>query len=176
MKRVFIGLATVAALVGSVQAQDNYSGLGLGQFSLGHARPIGSSWGLRAEPATGLYADWFPFGSSFRLVGGLTASDLRYDLNSPGTGNSFNLRPKYPTATTYLGVGYGHHALTTKGLGFYADVGIKLGFFSADVDTSLLGQAPLLQPDVEAQKPQLNDSLGGLKYLPSVSLGLVYRY
>lgn len=214
MKRVFIGLAAVAALGGSAQAQDIYGGIGApGIYTLGYARPMGSSWGLRGEYAgglswsgsgsdsgvdynatvrasrAGLFADWFPFGGGFRLVGGITANDTKVDLNSLGTGtatingktvsmvgNYFNLHLKYPTATTYLGVGYGHQALARKGLGFYADVGITLGSFSADVDTNLVGVSGITQTDVDAQKQDMNDSLAGLKYLPSVSLGLVYRY
>lgn len=214
MKKQLIGLALLAGLGASVQAQDIYGGIGLpGLYTLGYAHPMGSSWGLRGEYAgglswtgsgtdngisydaslkasrAGLFADWFPFGGGFRLVGGLTANDMKLDLNSQGSGtatvngktvnmsgNYFNVRLKYPTATTYLGVGYGHQAAASKGLGFYADVGVTLGSFSSEVDTNLVGQAGITQADVDAQKQEMNDSLAGLKYLPSVSLGLVYRY
>lgn len=217
MKKHSLILGLLVALGGSVQAQDVYGGLGLpGLYTLGVAQPVSNSWGVRGEYATGLsltgsgsdsginydanlkssragiFADWFPFGGGFRFVGGITANDLRFNLNSQGTGTAsingnsvnmaghyFNMSLKYPTASTYLGIGYGHHA-ATKGLGFYADVGVTFGAFSADVTTDLVGVGgsggSITQADIDAQKQKMNDSVAGLRYLPSVSLGLIYRY
>lgn len=136
----------------------------------------------------GLFADWFPFSGGFRLVGGITANDTSLYVGGVGgpnttvgsvttdtTGKKFNLSLKYPSTTAYLGLGYGHHA-TSKGLGFYADVGITLGSFSADIDTDLVGYNGITQADVDEQKKKMNDSLGGLGYLPSFSVGMVYRF
>jgi hypothetical protein len=140
----------------------------------------------------GVYADWFPFGGGFRFVGGLTANDIRFNFNSQSnstatingnsvnmTGHYFNMSLRYPTASPYLGVGYGHQT-STKGLGFYADVGVTYGSFTADVNTDLVGTSgtggTITQADIDAQKQKMNDSLAGMRYLPSVSLGLVYRY
>lgn len=218
MKTSHFCLAATLLLPCSTFAQGIYAGLGLpGLYTLGYAHSAGANWGLRGEYATGLsartsgsdsgvnyeavlkasrtalYADWFPFGGGFRLVGGITANDMSLDLNSVGTGNAtingntvsmagryFNLNIKYPTTTPYLGIGYGHHAKAGKGLGFYADVGMSFGTFTADVSTNLVGvtgsSGAITQADIDAQKQQMNDSLAGLKYLPSVSLGLVYRY
>jgi hypothetical protein len=218
MKERLIFMAALAALGSAAQAQDIYLGLGLpGLYTLGYAHPVGSSWGLRGEYASGLskdvtgtdngvsytgsikasrtavFADWFPFNGGFRLVGGLTANDMQFNVNALGTGNAtingntvsmvgnyFNVNLKYPTATPYFGVGYGHQSLNTKGLGFYADVGVMFGSFTADVTTNLVGKTgtggTITQADVDAQKQTMNDSLGGLKILPSASVGLVYRY
>ena len=81
----------------------------------------------------------------------------------------------YATGTPDMGGGYGHQQ-SAKGLGFYADVGVMFGSFTADVSTNLVGQNGITQADVDAQKQTMNDSLGSLKVLPSVSLVLVYRY
>lgn len=215
MKKQMLWLATLATISAGVQAQDIYGGLGLpGLYTLGYAHPMGGSWGLRGEYASGLswtgsgtdngvsydasfkssraglFGDWFPFGGGFRFVGGVTANDQKMDVNSQGTGtatingksismvgNYFNVSLKYPTATPYLGVGYGHQ-VTSKGLGFYADVGITFGSFSADVNTNVVSASggTITQSDVDAQKQKMNDSLGGFRYLPSVSAGMVYRY
>ena len=213
MKKQLICLAALAAIGTCAQAQDVYLGLGVpGLYTLGYAHSFGNSWGLRGQYAgglsrdvsgtdngvsytgsfksshTGLFADWFPFSGGFRLVGGVTANDTKFNVNGVGTGNAtingksvsmvgnyFNVTLKYPTATPYLGVGYGHQQ-STKGLGFYADVGVMFGSFTADVSTNLVGQNGITQADVDAQKQSMNDSLGGLKVLPSVSLGMVYRY
>lgn len=136
----------------------------------------------------GLFADWFPFSGGFRLVGGVTANDTQLTVNGVGgpnttignvttdtTGKKFNVNLKYPSTTAYLGLGYGHH-VSTKGLGFYADVGVTLGSFTAEIDTDLVGYNGITQADVDAQKKKMNDSLGGLGYLPSVSVGMVYRF
>ena len=140
----------------------------------------------------GLFADWFPFNGGFRLVGGVTANDSRMDFNAQGTGNAtvngntvnmsgnyFNVQLKYPTAAPYLGIGYGHQK-ADRGLGFYFDLGVTFGSYTAEVDTNLVGKTgskgAITQADVDAQKQAMNDSLGGYKYLPSVSLGLVYRF
>ncbi|MFN4351989.1 MAG: hypothetical protein ACK4F6_14395 [Hylemonella sp.] len=136
----------------------------------------------------GLFADWFPFSGGFRLVGGVTANDTKLTVNGVGgpnttignvttdtTGKKFNVNLKYPSTTAYLGLGYGHH-VSTKGLGFYADVGVTLGSFTAEIDTDLVGYNGITQADVDAQKKKMNDSLGGLGYLPSVSVGMVYRF
>ncbi len=136
----------------------------------------------------GVFADWFAFGGGFRFVGGITANDTKLDLNAAGSGtatingktvnmagNYFNVRMKYPTATPYLGVGYGHHK-ADKGLGFYFDAGVTFGSFTAEVQTNLVGQSGITQADVDAQKQKMNDSLAGYKVLPSVSVGMVYRF
>jgi hypothetical protein len=217
MKKQLIRLAALAALTsaaGLAQSQSLYAGLGApGLYTIGYAHSMGASWGLRGDYASGLswtgsgtdngvtyeatlkasraglYADWFPFGGSFRFVGGVTANDMKVDINSVGTGtatingksvsmvgNYFNVHAKYPTATPYLGIGWGHHASAEKGLGFYADIGAMFGSFSADVETNLVGQAGITQADVDAQKQKMNDSLAGYKVIPSVSLGVRYQF
>lgn len=136
----------------------------------------------------GVFADWFAFGGGFRFVGGVTSNDTKLDLNAVGSGtatingktinmagNYFNVRLKYPTVTPYLGVGYGHHK-ADKGLGFYFDAGVTFGSFTAEVETNVVGQNGITQADVDAQKQKMNDSLAGYKVMPSVSVGMVYRF
>jgi len=198
----------------SAHAQDSYVGLGLpGIYTIGYAYPMGTSWGVRADYAGGLnvskdgvqegvnvigsfkasrfgaFADWFPFGGGFRLVGGVTMNDIKADLNAVGsgtstingnpvvmTGETFNVQVKFPNTTPYLGIGYGHHKSDAKGLGFYADLGVMVGTFTADTTTSLVSNGKATQADVDAQTQKLRDSLGSLSVLPSASLGVVYRY
>jgi hypothetical protein len=137
----------------------------------------------------GAFADWFPFNGGFRMVGGLTVNTIQLDLDAVGTGNNtingkpvdltgefFNVRLKYPGVTPYLGIGYGHQSDTIKGLGFFADVGVSVGKFKTAVDTSIVGKQGITQADVDEQVRQLRDSVAKLSVLPSVSLGLVYRF
>jgi hypothetical protein len=167
MIKRLIGIALLSALGANAQAQGFYADLGLAgqQYSLGFAQPVGGSWRLRGEYATGL--TWNP---------------SAVDTNSVNlAGHFYNMAPKYPTASTYLGVGYGQVA-ADKGLGFFANVGVRLGAFTADVNTDPSGVnyygSTFTQVDIDAQRQKLGESssLLGLKYLPSVSLGLVYRY
>ena len=193
---------------------NSYVGVGLpGLLTLGYAYPVSSSIGLRGEYAGGLsvnrdgnqdgvnftgsfkasrlgaFADWFPMGGAFRLVGGLTVNDITADFNALGTGNStingntvnmtgetYNVKVKFPNTTPYLGIGFGHQKSDAKGLGFYADLGVMIGTFSADTTTSLVGKQGITQADVDAQTQKIRNSLGGLTALPSASMGLLYRY
>jgi hypothetical protein len=217
MKKQLALLATVAAIAATgsaAHAQDSYIGLGLpGLYTLGYAYPISPSLGIRGDYAGGLsvnkdgnqdgvnvtgnfkasrfgaFADWFPMGGGFRLVGGLTVNDIKADFNGVGSGNAsingktvdmtgetFNVQVKFPNTTPYLGIGYGHQKSDVKGLGFYADLGVMIGTFTADTATSLVSSGKATQADVDAQTQKFRDSLSGLSALPSASLGLLYRY
>jgi hypothetical protein len=214
MKKQLVMLAALAAIGGVAQAQDSYIGLGLpGLYTLGYAYPMSPTLGVRGEYAGGLsvnkdgnqdgvnvignfkasrlgaFADWFPMGGGFRLVGGLTANDIKADLNGVGsgfstingktvdmTGETFNVQVKFPSTTPYLGIGYGHQKSDTKGFGFYADLGVMIGTFTADTTTSLVNKKGVTQADVDAQTQKIRDSLSGMSALPSASLGLLYRY
>lgn len=213
-----LAILVLAALGASAQAQDSYIGLGLpGVFTLGYAQPLSTNWGLRADYAGGLniskdgnqdgvnavgsfkanrlgaYADWFPFGGGFRLVGGVTFNDIKAELNAVGggtttinnipvdmTGQNFNIAIKFPATSPYVGIGYGHHKSDSKGMGFYADFGLMVGSFNATTTTSLVGQTfsgqTIQQSDIDAQTQKMRDSLGSLTVLPSASIGLLYRY
>jgi hypothetical protein len=214
MKKQLTLLALLAAISSAAHAQDSYGGLGLpGLLTLGYAYPLSSSVGLRGEYAGGLsvnkdgnqdgvnvtgsfkasrlgaFADWFPLGGAFRLVGGLTVNDITAGFNALGTGNStingntvnmtgetYNVKLKFPNTTPYLGIGFGHQKSDAKGLGFYADLGVMIGTFSAETTTSLVTSGKATQADVDAQTQKIRNSLGGLSALPSASMGLLYRY
>ena len=214
MKKQITLLAVLAAMSASIHAQDSYVGVGLpGLLTVGYAYPLSSGVGLRAEYAGGLsvnkdgnqdgvnvtgsfkasrlgaFADWFPMGGAFRLVGGLTFNDIKADFNGVGsgistingtsvnlTGETYNVKVKFPDTTAYLGIGYGHQKSDVKGLGFYADLGVMVGSFTADTSTSLVGKQGITQADVDVQNQKIRDSLSSLSVLPSASLGLLYRY
>lgn len=137
----------------------------------------------------GAFADWFPFDGGFRLVGGLTVNDIKAEYNGTGnggstingkqvnlTGETFNVTLKYPSTTPYLGIGYGHRSSTVKGLGFYADLGVMMGSFKTEVNTTLVGKQGVTQADVDAQTQKMRDSVNSLSVLPSFSIGAVYRF
>lgn len=216
----------------AAQAQDNnntlqnvYLGLGATSIlSVGYAKPINDSWGMRGEFAItpkltyndnvsggsasvsfkssrlGLFADWFPFDNSLRLVGGLTLNDLKGDFNGASSASNFvtvnnkkvslasetyNASLTFPTATPYIGVGLGHNPKKDKGLGFHADVGLMIGSFTSSINTSLLNKpiptaagtfVTITQDDLDAESKSVRDAISKVGVLPSLSLGLSYRF
>jgi hypothetical protein len=139
----------------------------------------------------GLFADWYPFSNGLRLVGGVTFNDISLDVTAKGTagstvdinginaslvGQTFCASITFPTTTPYIGIGYGHHQSKDKGIGFYADAGLMVGTFNAKITTSVLGQNGITQADIDKESQSIRDKISSLNVLPSVSLGLVYRY
>ncbi|MCX8522029.1 MAG: hypothetical protein ORN28_10915 [Rhodoferax sp.] len=143
----------------------------------------------------GAFADWFPFEGSFRLVGGITINDMKANFSGLATGIStinnikvdmtgqnFNVEINFPKTTSYVGIGFGHQQSDSKGLGFYADLGLMVGSFSVTANTSLLNKPVGLngevikQSDVDAQTQKVRDALNSIGALPSASMGLLYRF
>jgi len=198
--------------------QDVYLGAGaLSLATVGYARPMSSSVGLRAEyggwstitrddktggataTATlklnhgGLFADWFPFQNGFRLVGGVTFNDISLDLTAKLAGgdtisvgnksniavtanDSYGVKLTFPSTTPYIGIGYGHQLSKDRGIGFYADAGLMVGTFTSQINTTLLTKGLVTQADIDKENQTLRDSLSSIGAVPSISLGLVYRY
>ncbi len=133
--------------------------------------PRAESNALTERHRASLYADWFPFtGHDFRVVGGLTLNDTWSNPlgGAQAFGGAYQLRPR---TTTYLGIGYGSYGQSGRGLGFYADMGVSMGAPS-EGDSGLSGMSAT---GFEGWRTQQNGWLG-FRYLPSVSLGLIYRY
>ena len=146
---------------------------------------VGSLQGSRL----GAFADYYPFQGGLRLVAGLTSNDIQAKLTSTGTGTAqingkqvdmsgqrFDITVKYRSSTPYLGIGWGHQQSDTKGLGGYLDAGVMVGSFGISASTSLVGVQGITQADVDAQIAKISDATNKLSVLPSVSLGLVYRF
>lgn len=184
-RRLALAVLSMAATLSTAQTlttSPGPHGLGSGlSWSLRSDHTPGLKWSA-PEPRTelgapgdqnrsSLYADWFPFtGHGFRVVGGLTLNDTWTNpLGGPhATSAVYQLRPR---TTTYLGIGYGSHGRSGKGLGFYADMGVSMGA-AAEGDSGLNGVSGMA---FEGWRTQQNGWLG-FRYLPSVSLGLIYRY
>lgn len=138
----------------------------------------------------GAFVDWFPVArSAFRFVGGVTVNNTKAELNAAGTGmamvngvhvnmagETYNVNVKFADVTPYIGIGYGHAKTFTKGLGFYADVGLMLGDYTVTTNTSLVKNGKVSQADVDAQSMKLRDGFKSTNFMPSVSLGATYRF
>lgn len=166
-----------------------YAG-GLNEKLSGYKDDIRVTGSIKSE-SVGVFADWFPVsGSGFRVVGGLSVNDMVGQLNAQGEGvvsingvnvnmggQFFKVAVKLPSVTPYLGIGYGHHR-AEKGLGFYADAGVLIGKLKTKTSTSLVANGLVTQADVDAQARQWRSSAkgAGRSLMPSVSLGVVYRF
>ena len=224
MRKSFILAGLLACSAAQAQNSDAfqnvYVGVGVTSVvSLGYAKPINDSWGMRAEYAfgptltysdkvsggsadlnlksnrLGLFADWFPFDNQLRLVGGLTLNDIKVDLNATSSATNsvtinnkkvslasetFNASLTFPTATPYVGLGLGHNPKKDRGLGFHADVGLMIGSFTSSIKTSVLNKnilgVVITQADIDKETQSVKDAISSVGVLPSVSLGLTYRF
>jgi len=195
MKNCISALLLAASAIPAM-ASDVYVGVGFpGLLGIGFARPLNASFGLRAEYSGGIKVskdgnqEGVNVVGSLRLVAGLTSNDIQAKLTSTGTGTAqingkqvdmsgqrFDITVKYPSSTPYLGIGWGHQQSDTKGLGVYLDAGVMVGSFGISASTSLVGVQGITQADVDAQIAKISDATNKLSVLPSVSLGLVYRF
>lgn len=143
--------------------------------------------GRYTSSRVGGFVDYYPFDGRFRLTGGVTANRSRVVLDGRGTQSSvngkpvdlsnerFQLRLVYPRATPYVGIGWAH-APDQGGLGFFADVGLLIGRFKTEADTTLVGKFGITQADVDAEVKKVRDSINKLAVMPSVALGITYGF
>lgn len=215
--------AALAACIGCglavshVQAAEVYGAIGLPGAMLGLSQPLSDSVGLRADLSTigshsrdstesgidytgtlkldraGLFADWFPTGSGFRLTGGVTFNRMKIDMVGRGNGGTitignnsyvtsaddrFNVTVEMPRTTPYLGIGWGHQPASSRGgWGLVFDLGASIG--RAKVRGSVSGpnlSGNVSQQDIDAELQQLRDDVGKVRAVPQLSVGASYRF
>jgi hypothetical protein len=207
-----LSIAALATTCFAAQAGEVYTGIGFPGLALGYAGAVGSNLTLRGEVAGGLsltrdgkregltyqgklkagragvFLDWQPFGGSFHLSGGLTANDIKLDLDGTGTngtingkpvnltGETFQVQVQYARSTPFLGLGWGHQPSPAGGLGFFFDLGAQFGRFKTAVQTSIVGKYGVTQADVDAEVQKVRDTVDKLKVLPTLAFGLNYRF
>ena len=206
--------ALTAALVSNAHAGEAYGALGIPGVMGGYAHTLNDRVALRADYASlgshkkdgdreginykgklklariGLFADYFPGSSGFRLTGGVTVNDMSLKLRSNmpagsaitiggqgyiATGNEYlNADVKIPKVTPYLGIGWGHHR-REAGWGFIADVGVSIGKAKLDVDTNLASYG-VQQSDIDREVEDLRDDVAKVRVIPQLSVGMSYRF
>lgn len=137
---------------------------------------------------TGLFADWHPFEGGFRLSGGVSFNDVNANLAAFGsgtatingnpvnmTGESYKMKVAFAKTTPYLGIGYGHNP-AGKGLGFFMDFGLLFGKFKVTSEQTLVANGKATQADIDAQDQKVRDSVSGVNVLPTIQLGMSYRF
>ena len=214
--RRFAAVLALAAtgLLPQAQAGEVYANVGLPGIGLGYAHPIDSRFTVRADFMTlgsrskstteegirydGRYklqrlavlGDWFPFGGSFRLTGGLSSNQYKVTLDATGENGSLTIgdrtytttaadglkvEVKFPSVTPYLGIGWGHQS--GSGWRFGADIGALVG--RAKVNATVRGalaSEPDIQANLDKELAELRDGVGKVRAIPQLSVAIGYSF
>ena len=131
------------------------------------------------------FADWFVLGGGFRLSAGLTSNDYKLSMTAKSTSNisiggntysgtSLDVTIKFPSATPYLGIGYGHHG--GKGLGFVWDLGASIGKAKVTATTVGFPNNAQFNADLDRELEQLRGGVGKIRILPQASIAVGYKF
>ena len=134
--------------------------------------------------------DWFPFGGSFRLTGGLSSNQYKVTLDATGENGSLTIgdrtytttaadglkvEVKFPSVTPYLGIGWGHQS--ASGWRFGADIGALVG--RAKVNATVRGalaSEPDIQANLDKELAELRDGVGKVRAIPQLSVAIGYSF
>ena len=182
--RRFAAVLALAAtgLLPQAQAGEVYANVGLPGIGLGYAHPIDSRFTVRADYMTlgsrskstteegirydGRYklqrlavlGDWFPFGGSFRLTGGLSSNQYKVTLDATGENGSLTIGDRTYTTTA-------------------ADIGALVG--RAKVDATVRGalaSEPDIQANLDKELAELRDGVGKVRAIPQLSVAIGYSF
>ena len=182
--RRFAAVLALAAsgLLPQAQAGEVYANVGLPGIGLGYAHPIDSRFTVRADFMTlgsrskstteegirydGRYklqrlavlGDWFPFGGSFRLTGGLSSNQYTVTLDATGENGSLTIGDRTYTTTA-------------------ADIGALVG--RAKVDATVRGalaSEPDIQANLDKELAELRDGVGKVRAIPQLSVAIGYSF
>ena len=182
--RRFAAVLALAAtgLLPQAQAGEVYANVGLPGIGLGYAHPIDSRFTVRADFMTlgsrskstteegmrydGRYklqrlavlGDWFPFGGSFRLTGGLSSNQYKVTLDATGENGSLTIGDRTYTTTA-------------------ADIGALVG--RAKVDATVRGalaSEPDIQANLDKELAELRDGVGKVRAIPQLSVAIGYSF
>ena len=201
----------LACLAASAQATEIYTHVGTEGVGLGIGRPVGEVFGLRGEISggslghdftvadidydaklkwrgIGVYGDWYPVPSPFRVTAGLAFNDSKVDATGTSdtvlvingqsyaaTGEAVYGRIEWPSVMPYLGVGLGH-ARAAKGWGFFADLGVMIGKPKAHLTATpgLLQQVGAAE--LEAERRKLQEKADDYGVYPVLKIGVSYTF
>ncbi len=141
-----------------------------------------------------LFGDFYPFGSGFRVTGGLLSQNNRFSVTStPSAAGTYtidntqfsasdvgNLTGEFKYANSiapYLGIGFGKPA--NEGLGFNADLGVMFTGapkVSLNASNPTFNNDPTTRAQLDAQVRQTENDLKGFNVYPVLSIGLSYGF
>jgi hypothetical protein len=124
--------------------------------------------------------DWFVFGGTFRVTGGVVSNNNKLTGISNGTANiggtvttaTVTTETTFAKASSYLGLGWGGLPSATRGFGLSVDVGV-MGQGSPTTTITAPGVPPA---DIAAEEATINSDLKNYKYWPVVTVGIGYTF
>ncbi len=139
----------------------------------------------------GIFADYHPNASSFRVTAGLFYNDNTFSMTGQPNGNGFTFNGNtYTLAQTgsvtanvgfnkiapYFGIGWGDNS-TRRGLHFTSDLGFMYQG-SPDVTLTASGAAsnPALASDLAAARSRLQSHMDGFQFYPVIQVGMNYHF
>lgn len=188
----FAGIGTTGFEFGVAERMGGAVGLRASAEFLSIGRDFernGATYDTRLKfSSLGVYGDYF-LGGGFRLTGGAligtrkatgnaVASNGTITINGtsyPAAGESVDAEVKFPSASPYLGVGYGHHQ-SGKGLSFYVDLGAAWGKPDARLTPSAGILAAAGQANIDAEQANLQESADKFKVYPVLKFGVGYSF
>lgn len=136
--------------------------------------------------------DWYVFGGSFHLTGGLLSMDHEFDLDgtptasveiggtvyTPAQAGTLSGRAEIDGVAPYVGIGWGNPISSGRRWGLYCDLGVA---FTDSPDVSLsangtLASDPTFQANLARERKEIEDDLEPFQFYPVISLGLYYRF
>lgn len=190
---VFGGLGTSGVELGVAERVGGSAGLRMSAEFLKVGRNFdsdGATYDTKLKFSTlGVYGDYFVAGGGVRLTAGAVVGSRKASGNAvatngsisinggtyPAAGESVGAEAKFPSAAPYFGIGYGHHQ-TTKGSGFYVDLGVVIGKAAAKLSPSAGLAAAAGPANVAAEQQKLQDNVNKLKAYPVLKFGFSYAF
>lgn len=141
----------------------------------------------------GLFLDWHPGGTGFRLTGGVIFNN--HDISADTTpkadrmysigGNEYpgavigkvEAEAKFNQFAPYVGFGYGADFGNNGHWSFHMDVGV-MWWGSPDVDLTAANAAlvPGLKQDIDDEVAKVEDDLKNFRFYPVLAVGVSYRF
>jgi hypothetical protein len=136
--------------------------------------------------------DWYIFGDSFRVTGGLLSLNHALDLDAtpktnqtigdnvytPSEIGTLSGRAKMKGVAPYIGIGWGNPLDRSHKWGLYCDLGVA---FADAPDVSLSSNGTLasdstFQADLAKERNDIEDDVKPFRFYPVLSLGLYFRF
>jgi hypothetical protein len=147
---------------------------------------------LKLKAVTGL-VDFYPGDrGSFHLTGGVITNPVSVTgTGQPASTGTFTINNvtytaaqvgvlngagSWPSASPYLGFGFGTPANSHSGLAFFFDVGAAIGKPSITLSATNPGNIPGLAANVAAQQDTIQTKANKVPVYPAISFGLAIRF
>jgi len=139
-----------------------------------------------------LLLDWYPFGGSFRLSGGILFNESDVGLRAmpgepveiggttytPAEVGTLTGRSDFNRIAPYIGIGWGNAVGRSKRLGLAMDAGVAF-IGSPGVNLSATGPIasdPTFQANLAEEEDEIEDDLSDFRFYPVLSLSLYYCF